>query len=90
MEQVIVNIPENIAAVLRSAGAETLERRALELFAIGAYETNTITGRQVMDMLGFQTREELYQFFKVNDVKDDYTIEDLETDAAALEALLNR
>ena len=90
MEQVIVTIPEKIAAAIRADSDETLERRALELFAIGAYKTNTITGRQLMEMLGFQSREELYEFFKSNDVKDDYTIEELEADSAALAALLDR
>ena len=58
MEQVTVTIPETIAAAIRGDSAEPIERRALELFAIGAYETNTITGRQVMQMLGFESREE--------------------------------
>lgn len=90
MEHVTVTIPENVAAAIRGDSAEPLERRALELFAIGAYETNTITGRQVMELLGFESREELYEFFKSNDVKNDYTIEDLEADSAALAALLDR
>ena len=84
-----MTIPETVAAAIRGDSGEPLERRALELFAIGAYETNTITGRQVMEILGFESREELYEFFKNNDVKDDYTIEDLDADSAALAALLD-
>jgi hypothetical protein len=54
------------------------------------YEADVITSRQVRERLGFDSREELYAFFKANDVSDDYTSEDLGRDRATLTALLNR
>ncbi len=62
----------------------------LELSAIQAHESDLITEREVMEMLGFQDKEELYDFFKRYDVRSKYTSEDFETEGAALEALLAR
>jgi len=40
--------------------------------------------------LGFEDREDLYQFFKRYDVRSKYTIEDLERDRATLATILNK
>jgi len=89
--EIVLTIPDEVASELqqRHSGA-SVSRRLLELIAIKLYEADVITGRQVREMLGFDSREELYSFFKANDVSDDYTIEDLERDKATLTALLNR
>lgn len=87
--EVTMNIPDDIAEQLEPEGGD-VSRRLLELASIRAYEAEEITGRQVMEMLGFESREELWEFFKKNDVRDGYTLEDLETDRVTLTALLNK
>ena len=63
-------------------------RRLLELSAIQAHQSDLITEREVMKMLGFEDREELYASFKRYDVRSKYTTEDSEREGAALDALL--
>lgn len=60
----------------------------LELSAIQAHLSDLITEHEVMEMLGFEDREELYAFFKRYDVRSKYTTEDFEREGAALDALL--
>ncbi len=86
--EVTLNIPDDVAAEIQNGAGTSLSRRLLEFAAIKAYEADIITGRQVQEMLGFADREELYAFFKANDVRDNYTIEELESDSAALDELL--
>jgi hypothetical protein len=90
MEQAVLIIPDSVAVAIKNGGDVSLSQRLLELATIKAYELNRITGKQVMEALGIPDRERLYQFFKENDVKDSYTVADLEQDTANLEALLNQ
>ncbi|MEK7834330.1 MAG: UPF0175 family protein [Acidobacteriota bacterium] len=90
MEQAVLAIPEKIAIAIRNGGSISLSRRLLELATIKAYELSRITSKQVMEVLSLPDRETLYQFFKDNDVKDGYTMEELERDTDALEALLQQ
>lgn len=87
MEQVILDIPEEVATSIRNGSTEPLSRRLLELAAVRAYEDDLITEHEVMEMLGFKEREELYEFFKRYNVQGaSYTAED----GAALEDLLRQ
>jgi hypothetical protein len=88
--EVTLNIPQEVVADLQNGTNLPLDRCLLELAIIKAYESDRITGKQVMDILGFPDRETLYQFFKANDVRSDYTLEDLQRDAANLEELLSK
>ena len=90
MEQAVLVIPDSVAVAIRNGGDISLSRRLLELATIKAYELNRITGKQVMEALGLPDRELLYQFFKENDVRDGYTVEDLERDTEAMDAYLKR
>jgi hypothetical protein len=91
MEQVILTIPDDVAAEIRNGGASSLSRRLLELLAIKLYEADIITSRQVQEMLGFEDREELFAFFKANDLRDHhFTMEELERGRATLAALLDK
>lgn len=84
-------IPDDVAADIRNGSETPLPRRLLELAAIKAYEADLITSRQVREMLGFATREELFAFFKANDVRDhSFTLEELERGRATLAALLDK
>jgi len=81
-------IPDNVAAAIQNGSTPPLPRRLLELAAIKAHEADLITEREVMEMLGFEDREELYEFFKRYDVRSTYTAEDFEKEGAALEEML--
>ena len=81
-------IPDNVAAAIQNGSTTPLPRRLLELAAIKAHEAGLITELEVMEMLGFEDREELYEFFKRYDVRSKYTAEDFEREGAALEEML--
>ena len=88
--EVTLIIPDDVAAEIQNGANTPLARRVLELAAIKAYEANMITEREVMEMLCFEDREELYEFFKRYDIRSKHTNEDLERSYAALDELLNR
>ncbi|MBL8190437.1 MAG: UPF0175 family protein [Acidobacteria bacterium] len=90
MEQAVLAIPEKIAIAIQSGESVSLSRRLLELATIKAYELNRITSKQVMEALNLPDRETLHQFFKNNEVKDGYTMEELERDTDKLETLLQQ
>ena len=70
MEQAVLDIPDEVAAAIRHGTDVTLSRRLLELAAIKAHEADIIiTEREVIEMLGFEDREELHAFFKRYDVR---------------------
>lgn len=88
--EITLTIPDDVAADIQNGGG-TPARRLLELAAIKAYEDDLLTTRQVQEMLGFETREELFEFFKAHDVRDHHlTAEELEKGRATLDTLLNR
>ncbi|HWX42658.1 MAG TPA: hypothetical protein VN345_16015 [Blastocatellia bacterium] len=66
--EVTLKIPDDIAKEIRNGSDTPLERRVLELAVIQAHLSNLITEREVMEVLGFEDREELYEFFKRYDV----------------------
>lgn len=84
-------IPDDVAANIQNGSNTPLPRRLLELAAIKAHEADLITSRQVQEMLGFADREELFAFFKANDVSDhSFTMEELERGRATMAALLDQ
>ncbi|MGH9834798.1 MAG: UPF0175 family protein [Blastocatellia bacterium] len=61
-------IPDDIAASLQNGSTTPLPRRLLELAVIKAYESGLITESEAMNILGFENKEELSEFFKRYDV----------------------
>jgi len=91
MEQAILTLPDDVAAAIRNGSSETLDRRLLEFAAIGAYQTDVLTTRQAQELLGFESREELFAFFKAHDIRDHhFTTEELERGRETLSALLDK
>jgi len=88
--EVVLTIPESIASEIQNGGSVPLSRRLLELAAIQAHEAELITERDVMEMLGFECREELYEFFKANDVRQKYAPEDWEKERATAAAIFGK
>lgn len=60
--EVTLKIPDDIAKEIRNGGETPLDRRVLELAAIQAHLSNLINEREVMEVLGFQDREECTNF----------------------------
>jgi hypothetical protein len=87
--EVTLTVPDAVAEEIQNGENTSLARRLLELAAIKAHEADLITEREVMEMLGFEDREELYEFFKRYDVRSKHTSQDFETSYAALDDLLS-
>ena len=60
--EITLTIPDDVAADIQNGSSTPLSRQLLELAAIQAHESDLITEREVMEMLGFEDREELYDF----------------------------
>ena len=91
MEQAILTLPENIAAAILNGSSDTLDRKLLEMVAIQAHQSDLIAGREVMELLGFEDREELYAFFRRYDVRDhSFTPDELERGRETMAGLPDR
>jgi hypothetical protein len=84
--QIILNLPEDIAADLTAKG-EDLSRTALEAFALEAYRAEKLSTAQLRRLLGYQTRAQVHEFLKTHGVYLHYTVADLEHDRRAGDAL---
>ena len=88
--EITLTIPDDVAADIQNGSSTPLSRQLLELAAIQAHESDLITEREVMEMLGFEDREELYDFFKRHDVRSKHSSEDFKRSGAALDDLLKQ
>jgi len=88
--QVVLTIPDAVASEIQNGGSMPLSRRLLEFAAIQAHEAELITERDVMEMLGFECREELYEFFKARDVRQKDAPEDWESERATAAAIFGK
>lgn len=82
--QVTVEIPDTLAAQLIPAGQEP-SRTVLEDALVQAYRENRISGRQLMDALGIETRYDLDGFLKARNVFIEYTWDELQRDRQIME-----
>jgi predicted HTH domain antitoxin len=80
---VAIEIPDEIGQVL-AAQAGGVSRAVLEAVAIEAYRSGTITPAQVQQMLGLSSRWETESFLRRAEAYNDYTVDDLERDIAAI------
>ena len=83
---VTVEIPDDVAERLAAAGGD-LSRRALEALALEEYKRGRLTKPELRRLLGFLTRVELDDFFKIHEVFGSYTPADLERDRRDLQRL---
>ncbi len=86
---ITVELPDSIAEKL-GIGKIDLSRAALEAIALEGYRSDRLTGFQVMEMLGLETRLELDAFLKAHRVDLEYSFEDLEREQADLDFLLKK
>lgn len=80
--QVTVNIPEEFLPLLVPEGVDA-SRKLLEDSVAEAYRQRRLTMEQVRQILGFATRMEVDPFLQRYEIYD-YTVEDLESDIAAM------
>ena len=78
--QVTLTIPDTLAAQLIAAGKDRAQA-ALEALAVEGYRTQQLSEFQVRQMLGYETRMEVYALLKEHGAYLHYTLDDLETDA---------
>jgi hypothetical protein len=86
---ITVELPESIAKKLGSSKND-LSRAALEAIALEGYRSDRLSGFQVREMLGLETRLELDAFLKAHRIDLEYTFEDLEREHANLDRLLKK
>jgi hypothetical protein len=86
--QVTVEIPDDLAQQLIPAGQDPA-RAILEDALVQAYRENKISGHQLMQALGIETRYELDGFLKARLVWIEYTLEDLQQERQAMETILS-
>ncbi len=87
--QVTVEIPDNLAPQLIPAGQDP-GRAILEDALVQAYREDKISGPQLMDALGIETRYELDGFLKARQVWIEYSLEQMEADRKFQDAFLAR
>jgi predicted HTH domain antitoxin len=80
---VAIEIPDDIGRVLAGKAGD-VSRAVLEAVAVEAYRSGTITPAQVQQMLGFGSRWETEAFLRRAEAYQDYTMDDLERDIAAI------
>ena len=77
--QITLNIPDELAAHLLTAGKEPA-RAVLESLAVEGYRTEQISEAEIKDLLGFKTRLEVHAFLKEHGAYLHYSEEDLAED----------
>ncbi|MGB9032709.1 MAG: UPF0175 family protein [Acidobacteriaceae bacterium] len=82
--QIQIELPDELAKALES---EDLSRAALEALALEGYRSRRIGGGQLQRLLGFSTPMQVHAFLKEHGVYLNYSIDDLEKDAATLDRL---
>jgi len=80
---VAIEIPDDIGRVLAGQAGDVAPA-VLEAVAIEAYRSGTITPAQVQQMLGLSSRWQREAFLRRAEAYDDYTMDDLERDIAAI------
>ncbi len=88
--ELVLTIADEVVPDLQNGGAQALSRRALELLAVDGYKKGNLSEYQVRVMLGFDNRFDVDALLKEHGAYYDYTIEELDRDTAALEALLKQ
>lgn len=84
--QITIEIPEEMAQKIAAAG-ESLQRRTFEALVAEEYRLARLHKPDLRRILGLNTSAEIDAFLKAHQVFDDYSIDELNREAAALERL---
>ena len=87
--EVTITVPDEIIEQIEPNGGDA-GRKLLEMAALEGYKSGELTAYQVQLMLGFDNRIEVDGFLKAHSVSQEYTLEDLESGRASLDALLSK
>jgi len=87
MMEVSLHIPDAVAQQMRQVKGQDITRHILEEYAIRAYQERTLGESHLRRLLGFETRDELEEFFAAHHVDRNYTLEDLEQDRRTAQQL---
>ena len=80
MMEVALHISDDVAKQMRQVIGQDIARHILEGYAIRAYQERTLGASHLRRLLGFETRDELEEFFAAYHIYRNYTLEDLEQD----------
>jgi predicted HTH domain antitoxin len=80
---VAIEIPDELGRALASQGND-VSQAVLEAVAIEAYRSGRVTPAQVQQMLGLRSRWQTESFLRRAEAFQDYTMEDLDRDIAAI------
>ena len=78
--EIILHIPDDIAADIRKANGQDIARHILEAYAMQAYRQRELGTAHLRRLLGFETRYEFEDFLAAHNVPRNYTLADLEHD----------
>jgi len=82
----IVRIPDDVAAKLTAEGAD-LERRALEALVLEEFRAERMTKAELRRALGFEVVDEVDGFLKAHGVFEQYNLADSEREQQSLDRL---
>ncbi len=80
--QITIELPDEMVDQVRKTSGD-VARRVLEAFAIDSYRSGNLTGWQVRQLLGLETRFDLDALLKRAGVFREYTAAELELDYEA-------
>jgi hypothetical protein len=86
--QLILDIPDDLAAALRASLGDDLGRAALERFALDGYQAGTLSRYQVQRLLGFDNRWNVEEWLGARGANLQYRLADLEQDRVTLDHIL--
>ena len=78
--EIAITLPEPIAEQLRARWGEDLPRDILEMVALQGYRSGALSAYQAQQMLGYETEDDLFGFFKQHGVPLRYTLDHLRRD----------
>lgn len=86
---ITIEIPDEFASHVVKEGADPA-RQALEDMAVEAYREHRLTGKQLREILGIETRFELDDFLFERKVWLDYSTEDFRREGEIMAELLRK
>lgn len=87
---ITLNIPDEVQREARSGRNGVSVRSLLEYIGVELYKADVITGPQLQELLGLETRYQLDGILKAHGVFFDYSPEDLEIEAETSRTLLEK
>jgi hypothetical protein len=83
---VTIRIPDELAVRLAADGSD-LERRALEALVLEEFRAGRLSKAELRQALGFAVLNEVDGFLKAHGVFEEYTLEELDREVAAMQRL---